>query len=311
MTTRHLISFDWAMKRLLRNKSNYDILEGFLSVLLCRDIIIKHIGESQGNKANEADKYNIVDIFVEADRQELIIIELQYDSEYDYFQRMLYGVSKSIIEHIRQKEQYSTIRKVYSVNIVHFDLGTGDDYVYHGTTNFTGLHTKDELILSEDQKKVYVKDSIPEIFPEYYIIKVRKFKEEIKDALDEWIYYFKTSTIKDDFNARGMNKVRETLAYENLTEAEKGEYDRNAKAAIVRDSELHTKFVEGKIEGKTEGEAIGLEKGEAKGEIKKACAIALKLLKKGMPKEEVAEISDLSIEEINKLIEIIKQDNIK
>jgi len=248
------------MKRLLRNKANFEILEGFLSELLRRDITIKHIGESEGNKTDSDDKTNIVDIFVEADGNELIIIELQYDSEYDYFQRMLYGASKSILEHISEGDPFYNVRKIYSISILHFDLGTGDDYVYHGTTNFKGLHTKDELILSEDQKKVYVKNSIPEIFPEYYIIKVRKFKEEIKDALDEWIYYFKTSKIKDDFKARGMNKVREALAYENLTDAERQQYWREDKATRVRDSELHTKFVEGKVEG----EAIAEKKAEEK-----------------------------------------------
>jgi len=32
--SRHLISFDWALKRLLCSKANFDILEGFLSELL-------------------------------------------------------------------------------------------------------------------------------------------------------------------------------------------------------------------------------------------------------------------------------------
>ena len=31
---RKLITFDWAMKRLLRSKANFEILEGFLSELL-------------------------------------------------------------------------------------------------------------------------------------------------------------------------------------------------------------------------------------------------------------------------------------
>ena len=30
-TERELISFDWAVKKLLRSKANYDVLEGFLS----------------------------------------------------------------------------------------------------------------------------------------------------------------------------------------------------------------------------------------------------------------------------------------
>lgn len=43
MKVKQLIRFDWAMKRLLRNKANFDILEGFLSELLKEDIKIKQI----------------------------------------------------------------------------------------------------------------------------------------------------------------------------------------------------------------------------------------------------------------------------
>jgi len=323
-----MISFDWAMKNQLRNKANFDILEGFLSALLKRDLIIKHLGESEGNRENKDDKYNRVDIFVEDSDNELIIVELQYDSEYDYFQRMLYGASKSIVEHISKGDPYENVRKIYSVNIVHFDLGTGDDYVYYGSTTFKGIHTNSELILSENQKKIFVKKTVPEIFPEYYLIKVRKFKEETSnpneppppplEPLDQWIYYFKTSKIKDDFTAKGMDKVREALAYENLTEAEKYEYHRDIEAARVRDSELHTKYMEGKVEGEAigleKGEAIGLEKAEekvkaAEEKVKAAeekaknakAEVAQQLLKLGIPIDQISSSTGLSEKEINNL----------
>ena len=221
MKTRSMISFDWAMKRLLRNKANFEVLEGFLSVLLHRKIIIKNIGESDGNQESKDDKYNRVDIFVEADDKELVIIELQYDSEDDYFQRMLYGVSKSITEHISQKQAYSTIRKVYSINIVYFDLGIGDDYVYHGISKFKGLHTNTDLQLTDKQFKIYGKSFVDELYPEYYIIKVNKFNDLAITPLDEWIYYLKTSMIRDEFTAQGMDKAREILAYDNLSDADK------------------------------------------------------------------------------------------
>jgi hypothetical protein len=40
MPIRKLITFDWALKRLLRSKANFDILEGFFSELLKEDIKI-------------------------------------------------------------------------------------------------------------------------------------------------------------------------------------------------------------------------------------------------------------------------------
>ena len=58
VTERKLVSFDWAVKRLLRSKANFEVLEGFLSELLFDDIKILEVLESESNKDNEADKYN-------------------------------------------------------------------------------------------------------------------------------------------------------------------------------------------------------------------------------------------------------------
>ena len=276
MKTRSMISFDWAMKRLLRNKANFDVLEGFLSELLHRRIVIKHIAESEGTKEDKEDKYNKVDIIVEADNKELVLIELQYISQDDYYHRILYGVSKSITEHIHEKEEYSAIRKLYSISIVYFDLGTGDDYVYYGNTNFRGLHTNTELQLKRKHSILYGKKFVGEIFPDYYIIKVNKFKkvnnyseepviEEPLSRLDEWIYYFKTNKIRDEFTAQGIDKAREVLVYDNLTDDEKRAYKHNVEAKRIKRSEFKTAFTDGEIKGEAKGKKIGKKIGEKKG----------------------------------------------
>ncbi|MCI5117909.1 MAG: hypothetical protein D3913_08110, partial [Candidatus Electrothrix sp. LOE1_4_5] len=89
MPTRKLVSFDWAMKKLLRSKANFDILEGFLSELLKEDIHILEILESESNKEEQQDKFNRVDLKVRNQDNELVIIEVQYDRELDYLQRIL------------------------------------------------------------------------------------------------------------------------------------------------------------------------------------------------------------------------------
>ena len=259
METRSMISFDWAMKRLLRQKANFEILEGFLSELLCRKIIIKNIGESEGNKTDQHDKWNKVDILVEADGKEIVIIELQYDNENDYFQRMVYGVSKTVTEHIHEGDPYSSVRKVYSINIVYFDLGKGDDYVYHGVTNFTGLHTRTELQLTATQQELYGKTVAGELLPEYYIIKVKEFNDVAENTLDQWIYYLKNNKIRDDFTAQGIDKARQILAFDKLSDEEKKQYWRRVEERRIKDSEMSTAYLDGEIKG----EAKGLAKGEA------------------------------------------------
>ena len=294
MKTRSMISFDWAMKRLLRNKANFEVLEGFLSELLRRKIIIKHIAESEGNKEDEDDKTNKVDMLVEADEKELVIIELQYDSENDYFQRMLYGVSKSITEYIHEGEPYSSVRKIYSINIVYFDLGKGDDYVYHGFTNFTGLHTHHELELTATQQKLYGKTFVGELHPEYYIIKVNKFNDVAKDSLDEWIYYLKNNKIRDDFTAQGIDKARQILAFDNLSDVEKKQYWRRVEDRRIRDGEINTAL----LEGEAKGEAKGLEKGLEKGRAEERVNVVINSHRAGLPVETISTITGLMHEEI-------------
>ena len=129
MAKRRLISFDWAMKKkLLRSKANFEILEGFLSELLKEDVCILEILESEGNKEDKRDKFNRVDLKVKDRNGEIIIIEVQYEREFDYLQRILFGASKAITEHLHESDPYSKTVKVISVNILYFDLGQGDDY---------------------------------------------------------------------------------------------------------------------------------------------------------------------------------------
>ena len=180
MQARKLISFDWALKRLLRSKANFQIVEGFLSELLNDDIKILEILESEANKENCHDKFNRVDLKVKDQKQAIIIIELQYDKELDYLQRILYGTSKVITEHMQQSRAYVEVVKVISVNILYFDLGHGTDYIYHGTTTFIGIHDHDKLSLTEEQKNLYPSTQIEKVFPEYYLIKVNKFDDVAK-----------------------------------------------------------------------------------------------------------------------------------
>jgi len=95
-----LVRFDWAMKKLLRNKANFEILEGFLSELTKQGIRIEKILESESNKNSPDDKQNRVDLLTETDKGELVLIELQVESQYDYFHRMAYGASKLITDYI-------------------------------------------------------------------------------------------------------------------------------------------------------------------------------------------------------------------
>jgi len=210
---KKLIRFDWAVKKLLRNKANYGILEGFLSELLFDDIHIEKILESEGNQEAEDDKFNRVDILTQNSKKELVIVEIQNTYEIDFFHQMAYGASKALTENLSLGQAYQEIKKIISVNIVYFDLGQGQDYVYKAGTTFQGLYENDTLQLSDKQKEAFSKDKISGIFPEYYLIKVNNFNNIATDTLDEWVYFLKNSELQEGFKAKGLKEAGEVLDF--------------------------------------------------------------------------------------------------
>ncbi len=275
---KQLIRFDWAIKKILRQKENFVILEGFLSELLKEDITIIEILESESNKENEKRKLNRVDILAKDNKESYIVFEIQVTKELDYLSRILFGVSKIISERLNRSAKYEEVKKVYSINIVYFDMGHGVDYVYRGTTNFYGLHKNDKLELNEQQKKLYDYERIEEIFPEYYILKVDSFDDNTKDNLDEWIYFLKNEKVKDTFSARGLREAEEKLNVLKMKEEERRKYDRYLDELRYEASMVDSSYGIGRIEERLE--------------------IAKNLLKNGVPIDVISASTGLSIEEI-------------
>jgi predicted transposase/invertase (TIGR01784 family) len=307
---RPLISFDWAIKNVLRQKPNFVILEGFLSELLKQDVKINNILESESNSYSNEEKINKIDILCESIEKEIFLIELQYNSEIDYFYRMLYGASKIITNHMKSGFQYSEVKKVYSVNIVYFDLGHGDDYVYYGTTNFEGIHKHDVLDLSKSQKEIFKHESISKIFPEYYIIKVNKFNDHANTSLDEWIYYLKNSELPYNYSAKGLEEAEEILNIMQMNEQERIDYDAHQKSLAISYNVIETAKIESREAGREEGLAIGKAEGiaeESARALSEKETIVCNAYDKVKDINFVAEITSFSNEQV---IEILKKNGL-
>ncbi|MEM7531967.1 MAG: PD-(D/E)XK nuclease family transposase [Chloroflexota bacterium] len=159
---RTLVSFDWAMKHILRDKANFDVLEGFLSALLKENLTVTGLLESEGNQQSSSDKFNRVDLMVEDASGVGMIIEIQYSYFSSYLKRILWGAAKLIAESLKLGDDYAKVKKVISISILYFpfsDVGDDkrdaedDDYVYYGGTEFYGLHTGRRLSVRQDTLK--------------------------------------------------------------------------------------------------------------------------------------------------------------
>ena len=265
METQKYIRFDWAMKRMLRDKANYVVLEGLLTTLFKEKITINRLLESESNQEDEFDKYNRVDILAKNSKGELFIIEVQNNDEYAYFQRMLFGVSKLVTEYINRGEGYQNIKKIYSVNIVYFDLGQGKDYLYHGKTEFMGVNTGEVLNLSPFQRQKFNVDVVSELYPEYYILKVNDFKGEPRTPLEEWIYYLGTGDITNDSTAPGLNEARKKLELAMMSKDELSAYYRHLDNTVILKDNIYTSRGEGMLEGRAMGRKEGIREGIKKG----------------------------------------------
>jgi predicted transposase/invertase (TIGR01784 family) len=306
-----LIRFDWAMKNLLRDKANFDILEGFLGALLNDDsLTVLQLLESEANQEDENNKFNRVDILVEDGQKRKIIIEIQNTRENDYLERLLFGTSKVIVSNHQLGTPFKNISKVISVSILYFNLGRGDDYIYRAQTIFEGVHTHKPLIVKE---KVETTEHFEtrytfqekNIFPDYYLIRVEKFEDVIQSNIDEWIYMIKNNEVKSSFKSRGIDKAQQKLVELNMSETERRRYekylsnfaaDQDVIETTRRDSEM--KGVEKGIEiGMEKGIGIGMEKGEEKG--KNEVAKNMKL--EGFSTSIISKLTGLSKAEIEAL----------
>jgi len=290
------VRFDWAIKRILRDKANKEVLEGLITVLLGEQVTITEILESEGNQDAREDKTNRVDVKAKTSKGEYIIVEVQLTKERDFFQRILFGTSKSVIDQISIGQEYGVIKKIYSINILYFDFGGGDDYAYHGITTFRGMTKKDSVLqLNTENERKYIKAetnriTMPEeVFSEYFLLIVNHFNEAARTPIEEWMGYLKDAVIREDTTTPGLQAAREKLAFMKMTDKERRAYEDYMISVHAARDAWETIRDEGRAEGIAEG--IQLTKLEN--------AKNLKAL--GIPIDTIAKGVGLTVEEVEKL----------
>lgn len=286
------IRFDWAAKNILRNKADFVVFEGLISVLVKEKVTIVELLESESNQEYRDDKYNRVDIKARNSKGEIILVEIQQTREADYLQRMLFGVAKAITEHMSMGKHYEQVKKVFSINILYFNLGEGSDYLYHGQTVLTGVHDGDELNLTEHEREDLKAISPKDVFPEYYIIRVNDFNKLAVDPIEEWVRYLKDEYISPDTTVPGLKEARERLEFLRMTPEQRRAYEHYVDTQ-VRDADVYrTMMLEAKI---------AREKVLAEGRKEGLVETARKMKAKGFAIEEIIELTGLSSKEIEAL----------
>jgi hypothetical protein len=304
MNNNEYIRFDWAIKRILRDKANFGVLEGLMTVLLKQPVKIENIIESESNQDSREDKFNRVDVKAKMADGEIVIIEVQLGRERHFLQRILFGVSKAVVEQLQIRQDYENIKKVYSISVLYFDLGSGDDYVYHGKTEFRGVnHPESVLEFTSLEKKLVPGDVKPtpspeKIYPEYFLLRVNQFNEVAKTPIEEWFAYLKDGVIKPDTTAPGLQEAREKLTYMKMTLQERRAYEDYMVSVHAARDVMETALADAQAEGHAKGHAEGLAEGHAAGLAAGHVEDARRMKVDNMPVELISKYTGLTAEEI-------------
>ena len=308
---REYIRFDWAIKRILRDKANKEVLEGLIQVLIKQPVTITEILESENKtmvstnrQDRREDKGNRVDVKAKTEKGEIIIVEVQLTKERDFFKRILFGSFTAINDQIGSGQDYEVIKKVYSVNILYFNFGSGDDYAFHGVTTFRGMtnenavlefnNTNERKYMDSERRRITSPD---EVFPEYFLLIVDRFNEVARTPIEEWMAYLKDGAIREDTTTPGLQEARRKLEYMSMTDEERREYRDYMVSVHAAKDAIET----AKDDGFVEGRAKGREEGRAEGEQAKATETARRMKGDGMPTELIIKYSGLTAEEIGRL----------
>ena len=263
---------------------------------------------------NPGKKNSIVDVRCRETGGRHFIVEMQMNWNNEFQQRVILNASKAVLKQLGTSEDYSLLQPVYALNLIN-DVGfdAGPDEFYHDYAIVNVEHT-DRII-----------DGFRFVFVELPKFKPQTIKEKKMAVL--WLRFLteigrdtKTAPqeLLDNPDTSKALKILEKSAY---SEKELYAYEYywdavyNERGAIRHGFKqgMEQGMAEGKALGMAEGKALGMAEGKALGmEEGKALGMAQgientnrdnarKMKLKGIPDDIIADVTGISIKEIQQL----------
>lgn len=300
MSDKPLISFDYAIKYILRSKENYDIIEGFLSALFAAQgygaVKINSLIESESNKEEKTLKHSIADMVVEDAEGSKYIVEIERSYARHFMHKACFNSSRLIVDSISGNQDYTSIKKVFHISLLYFATNEMQKPIYHGKTIMHEVDTSHPIDVRIANQGL-VMFNTPSVFPEYFVISVPLFNDKIQQEVDEWLYVMKHSEVPKDFKSPYMQKVQQKLSVLKMSKNERNEYFKYLKESVHNQDALDSALEKGKIEGREEGREEGMEQGANN----KALEIARNLLAQGIDVNAISSATGLTVAEIASL----------
>ncbi len=290
---KSLVSFDYAIKYLLKDKGDYSIVEGFISALLAtkgyKKVKIIALLESESNKEDSKSKRSLADLIVEDEDHHKYIIEIERNVKNSFIHKSCFNTSRLIVDNLAQREDYTQIIKIFHISLLYFPIGSGNGAIYHGKTIIHEVETKERLAVHiKNQETGQVFDAT-DILPEYFYISIPLFNDRLEREIDDWLHVMKYDEVPEHYHSPYMAQVAEKLRILKMTSSERANYSYYQKKVYNDRDEMQAAEARGEAKGRAEG--INLEKRE----------VAKKMLLAKLSLEDIAKITELSIEEIEQL----------
>ena len=277
---------DFGFKRLFGSEINKDLLISFLNALFRGEQHVTDItylnSEQLGDRADA--RRAVFDVFCQNEKGEKFIVEMQNVYQEFFKDRTIYYSTFPIREQARRGTEWDfELKSVYTIGLLNFNFADGLDDAkrWHHEVKLMDVETKEVFY----DKLTYVYVEIP---------KFNKKESELETMYDKWMFVLKNLS-------RLMSRpaaLQERIFTRFFEQAEIAKLDPNE---LMQYEESLSAFRDISNAIKTAEKrklAEGIEIGEARG-IKR---VALNLLRSGMPIEQVAENTGLTIEEIRKLL---------
>ena len=318
--TKPLISFDYAIKYILKSKQDYDIIEGFISALFATEgykpIKIKSLLDPESNKEAAHLKKSIADLVVEDEDHNTYIVEIERSHTPHYTHKSCFNTSRLIVDSITENQSYTRIQKVFHISLLYFAPSEMKSPIYHGKTLIHAIDSSHppSSCLRIDHSKICIE---PTIYPEYFFISVPLFDDLVRAEIDEWLYVMKHEDVKEDFKSPYMKRVMDRLTVLKMNDTDRTVYFKYLKEMVNAQDAMDFAIKQGiekgleeglmkglevgREEGIEKGIEIGIEKGIEKGAYAKAVAIAKSLKASRIDFATIHTATGLSVEEIERV----------
>ncbi len=296
------LSNDYVFKRIFGKGGNEKILKSLLEAILRIEIQKVEIKNPEIPKETINEKLSILDIKAEINDNTIIDIELQVGNTTAIEKRLVVYNAKLIAGEIKVSEKYQKAKDTIVICIINDNVIKRNAYLSLAMLKYEKTEEIRYINMGYEKEEEYLTDMV-----KYYIIELPKFKKKkpkVADLLEKWLYVIGGDRKMMEECKKENEEIKE--AVEQLTQMSADEYERELyeireRSRLTYNTEMYEARRQGEAKGKEEGIKEGIKEGIEKGEKESKLKIAKKLLERKMSTKEIAEITGLKEEEIEKL----------